>query len=34
MITGSHNPSEFNGFKLCVGKDTIYGEEIQKVEGS
>ena len=33
MITGSHNPSEFNGFKLCVGKETIYGEEIQKVGG-
>jgi phosphomannomutase/phosphoglucomutase len=31
MITGSHNPSEFNGFKLCVGTETIYGEEIQKV---
>jgi phosphomannomutase/phosphoglucomutase len=31
MITGSHNPSEFNGFKLCVGKETIYGEEIQKL---
>lgn len=31
MITGSHNPSEFNGFKLCVGKETIYGEEIQKI---
>lgn len=31
MITGSHNPAEFNGFKLCVGKDTIYGEEIQKL---
>ncbi len=31
MITGSHNPAEFNGFKLCVGKDTIYGEEIQTV---
>src|SRR5574341_2405093 len=31
MITGSHNPSEFNGFKLCVGKDTIYGKEIQKL---
>lgn len=31
MITGSHNPSEFNGFKLCVGKDTIYSEEIQKI---
>jgi len=33
MITGSHNPSEFNGFKLCVGRETIYGEEIQKVGG-
>jgi len=31
MITGSHNPSEFNGFKLCVGKETIYGEEIQQI---
>ncbi len=31
MITGSHNPAEFNGFKLCVGKGTIYGEEIQKI---
>ncbi|MGE5172329.1 MAG: phosphomannomutase/phosphoglucomutase [Betaproteobacteria bacterium] len=31
MITGSHNPAEFNGFKLCVGTDTIYGEEIQKI---
>src|SRR5512139_1610388 len=33
MITGSHNPSEFNGFKLCVGKNTIYGDEIQKLRG-
>ena len=32
MITSSHNPSEFNGFKLCVGKETIYGEEIQKLK--
>jgi phosphomannomutase/phosphoglucomutase len=31
MITGSHNPAEFNGFKLCVGKDSIYGEEIRKL---
>jgi len=31
MITGSHNPAEFNGFKLCVGTDTMYGEEIQKL---
>jgi len=32
MITGSHNPSEFNGFKLCVNKETIYGDEIQKLK--
>jgi phosphomannomutase/phosphoglucomutase len=32
MITGSHNPAEFNGFKLCIGKDTIYGDEIQKLK--
>jgi len=31
MITASHNPSEYNGFKLCIGKETIYGEEIQKI---
>ncbi|MDQ5987769.1 MAG: Phosphomannomutase/phosphoglucomutase [Syntrophus sp. SKADARSKE-3] len=29
MVTGSHNPPEFNGFKICIGPDTIYGEEIQ-----
>jgi len=31
MITASHNPSEYNGFKLCVGRETLYGEEIQKL---
>ncbi len=29
MITGSHNPPEFNGFKVCVGKETIYGPLIR-----
>lgn len=31
MITASHNPSEYNGFKLCIGRKTIYGQEIQKI---
>ncbi len=31
MITGSHNPPEFNGFKICAGFHTIYGPEIQEV---
>lgn len=31
QITGSHNPPEFNGFKLGVGKRSIYGEDIQKI---
>ena len=31
MITGSHNPPEYNGMKMCLGKDTLYGSEIQKL---
>ncbi|MBW2650355.1 MAG: phosphomannomutase/phosphoglucomutase, partial [Deltaproteobacteria bacterium] len=31
MVTGSHNPPEFNGFKICIGSDTIYGESIQEL---
>jgi phosphomannomutase/phosphoglucomutase len=26
----SHNPPEYNGFKTCVGHDSVYGEQIQK----
>ncbi|MEK2689437.1 phosphomannomutase/phosphoglucomutase [Bdellovibrio sp. GT3] len=29
QVTGSHNPPEFNGFKISLGKTTIFGEEIQ-----
>lgn len=31
QVTASHNPSEYNGFKLCSGKSTIFGEQIQQV---
>jgi len=31
MVTGSHNPPDFNGFKICIGPDTIYGDEIQEL---
>jgi len=31
MITGSHNPPEFNGFKLSVGKETLFGSQIQAI---
>jgi phosphomannomutase/phosphoglucomutase len=31
MITASHNPPEYNGFKICNGPDTIFGPEIQRL---
>ena len=31
MITGSHNPVEYNGLKLCLGIASIYGEQIQQL---
>lgn len=31
MITGSHNPPEYNGFKILAGKETLYGDQIQQL---
>ena len=31
MITGSHNPPEYNGFKTVCGSGTLHGEAIQDV---
>ena len=31
MITGSHNPPEYNGLKLVIGKNSVFGDEIQKL---
>jgi phosphomannomutase/phosphoglucomutase len=31
MITGSHNPSEYNGFKTVCGSGTLHGATIQEV---
>ncbi|MCB0415914.1 MAG: phosphomannomutase/phosphoglucomutase, partial [Bdellovibrionales bacterium] len=32
MITGSHNPPEYNGFKISIGKTTIHGKNILKIK--
>lgn len=29
QITGSHNPPEYNGFKLCFGTESLYGHDLQ-----
>lgn len=33
MVTASHNPGEYNGFKLCIDLDSIHGKDIQKILG-
>ncbi|MDI1242039.1 MAG: phosphomannomutase/phosphoglucomutase [bacterium] len=32
MITGSHNPAHHNGFKIALGKKTLFGEQIQEIK--
>lgn len=31
MVTGSHNPPDYNGFKIMIGGETLSGEAIQAV---
>lgn len=31
MVTASHNPGEYNGFKLCKGAESIHGAQIQTI---
>ena len=31
MVTGSHNPSDYNGFKMTLNKSPIFGETIQSI---
>ena len=32
MVTGSHNPSEYNGFKMVLNKHSFYAEDIQSLQ--
>ncbi len=32
IITGSHNPADHNGFKICLGKSTLFGSQIQEIK--
>ena len=31
QITGSHNPKDYNGFKIVLGQNSFFGEDIQKL---
>jgi len=31
MITGSHNPPDHNGFKICLGTQALFGEQIREI---
>lgn len=30
MITGSHNPKDYNGFKITIGKESFFGTELKE----
>ena len=31
MVTGSHNPPDYNGFKMMLGKKPFFGAQIQEL---
>jgi len=32
MVTASHNPGEYNGFKMMIGRESLHGEDIQRLK--
>ncbi|MFQ5518467.1 MAG: phosphomannomutase/phosphoglucomutase [Mariprofundus sp.] len=32
IVTASHNPGDYNGFKMMIGKSSLYGENIQQLK--
>lgn len=34
MVTGSHNPTEYNGFKMVIAGQALFGDDIQKLRSS
>lgn len=32
MVTASHNTKEYNGFKICLGKESVWGSHIQEIK--
>ena len=31
MVTGSHNPADYNGFKMMLGRESVHGEAIKRL---
>jgi len=32
MVTASHNPGEYNGFKMMIGRESLHGSDIQNLK--